>query len=296
MNRALLLFLALLNVGAVRSQSVESGPEGIPVERPTAYAKRISVPPVLDGIVDEAVWAEIEPASGFVQQNPDEGAAATEQTEVRIAFDDTYLYFGVICFDSQPENIVITQNRRDGELENTDSIQILLDTFNDGQNGFVFATTPTGIEYDGQLSKAGQARGGVGGPARAGGGGGAQRGGAAAFNLNWDAVWDVRAQITKRGWETEIRIPFRTLRYRPGSGAWGLNIERNLRRRNEQTFWAPLSRAFLFSQVELAGALEGLETTTQRNLKLLPYVLAASLRTSSASRTRPSWRSTPGST
>ncbi|MBI1898528.1 MAG: carbohydrate binding family 9 domain-containing protein, partial [Acidobacteria bacterium] len=185
--------------------------------------------------------------------------------------------FGVICFDADSEHIVVTQNRRDAPLEDTDSIQILLDTFNDDQNAFVFGTSPTGIEYDGQVSKAGQGRGGVGSPARAGGQGGrggAQRGGASAFNLNWDGVWRVRSQITGRGWESEIVIPFRTLRYAQGSPqVWGLNIIRNLRRRNEQSFWAPVPRPFEITQVELAGDLESLEVKPHRNLQLLPYVL-----------------------
>ncbi len=273
MSLALLLSLALLSAGAGRAQSPGIAYESGQLKR--VRAQRISEPLKFDGVVDEPFWEQIAPASGFVQQNPDEGAAATEQTEVRIAFDDKYLYFGVICFDSQPQNIVMTQNRRDAQLSDTDSIQILLDTFDDNQSGFVFGTTPTGVEYDGQLSKAGQSRGGVGAPARAGGGsGGSQRGGAAAFNLNWDGVWNVRSRITQRGWESEIMIPFRTLRYRPGlDGVWGLNVSRNLRRRNELSFWSPVSRAFRLSQVELAGSLHGLETTTQRNLKLLPYVL-----------------------
>jgi len=237
-------------------------------------AQRIAEPPNLDGLVNEAFWQDLDVATNFIQQNPDEGEISAERTEVRIAFDDRNLYFGIICFDSQPENIVVTQNRRDGELEDTDSIQILLDTFDDDQNAFIFGTSPTGIEFDGQVSKAGQTRGGGGGPARAGaGGGGAQRGGAAAFNLNWDAVWSVRSQITERGWESEIAIPFRTLRYKPGVSVWGLNVMRNLRRRNELSYWSPISRAFELAQVGAAGSLSGLETHTLRNLKLLPYVL-----------------------
>jgi len=236
-------------------------------------AQRIAEPPNLDGLVNETFWQDLDVATDFIQQNPDEGKVSAERTEIRIAFDDRNLYFGIICFDSQPENIVVTQNRRDGELEDTDSIQILLDTFDDDQNAFIFGTSPTGIEFDGQVSKAGQTRGGGGGPARAGGGGGAQRGGAAAFNLNWDAVWSVRSQITERGWESEIAIPFRTLRYKPGASVWGLNVMRNLRRRNELSYWSPISRAFELAQVGAAGSLSGLETRTLRNLKLLPYVL-----------------------
>jgi hypothetical protein len=235
-------------------------------------------PPTLDGRVDEPAWQKTEPVTGFIQQEPHEGEPATEQTEVRFGFDHDHLYIGIICFDSQPQHIVVTQNRRDASLTDTDSVQILLDTFHDHQSAFIFGTSPTGIEYDGQVSKAGQGRGGVGSPARAGGqgsrSGGVQRGGATAFNLNWDGVWRVRSQITARGWESEMVIPFKTLRYQPGSNrGWGLNLTRNLRRRNEQSFWAPLTRAFYFTQVELAGELEGLELEVHRNLKLLPYVL-----------------------
>ena len=236
-------------------------------------AQRIEQPPELDGLVNEPLWRELDVATDFVQQNPDEGELSAEKTEVRIGFDDRNLYIAIICFDSQPENIVVTQNRRDASLRDTDSVQILLDTFNDGQNAFIFGTSPTGIEFDAQVSKAGQTRGAAGGPARAGGQGGAQRGGSSALNLNWDGVWRVRSQITKRGWESEIIIPFRTLRYKPGDGVWGLNIMRNLRRRNELSFWSPISRAFRFTQISMAGSLSGLETRAHRNLKLLPYVL-----------------------
>jgi hypothetical protein len=266
------------HAAAQDGNSVESNPvqkiksqDGLP----SVAAVRLAEPPQIDGLVNEPLWERISPAANFTQQNPDEGAAATERTEVRIGFDDENLYIAVICFDSQPDQIVITQNRRDAQLVDTDSIEILLDTFHDGQNAFIFGTSPTGIEFDAQVSKAGQLRGGRGGPARAGGAGGAgaQRGGAAALNLNWDAVWRVRSQITQRGWESEFEIPFRTLRYQPGVPMWGLNVSRNLRRRNEQSFWAPISRAFEFSQVNQAGTLHGLETKSQHNLKLLPYVL-----------------------
>ncbi len=245
---------------------------------PSIQAVRLETPPDFDGLVDEDFWETIKPATKFIQQNPDEGVESTEITEVRVGFDDTNLYFGIICLDSEPENIVVTQNRRDGSLIDTDSVQILIDAYNDGQNAFIFGTSPTGIEFDAQVTKAGQTRGSRGGPSRAGGtrggGGGAQRGGAAAFNLNWDGVWNVRSQITARGWESEIIIPFRTLRYKPGTDqTWGLNISRNLRRRNELSFWSPVSRAFQITQVEIAGLLRGLETSRHRNIKMLPYVI-----------------------
>ena len=145
--------------------------------------------PVLDGRVDEPQWRRIMPAGEFIQQEPNEGSPATQRTEVRLGYDDNNLYIGIICFDSDREHIVVTQNRRDGNLTDTDSIQILLDTFHDRQNAFVFGTSPTGIEYDAQVSKAGQGDQGLFRAGGQGGQGGAQRGGASAVNLNWDAVW-----------------------------------------------------------------------------------------------------------
>ena len=263
----LLAFLFL--TPAASSQQL---PQGVP----TIQAVRIQADLEFDGLVIEALWDEMEPATDFVQQDPNEGEPSTERTEVRVGFDDFNLYFGIICFDRQPENIVVTQNRRDGSLTDTDSIQLLIDAYHDGQNAFIFGTSPTGIEFDAQVTKAGQSRGGGGGPARAGGagGGGAQRGGSSAYNLNWDGVWRVRSRVTSRGWESEIIIPFRTLRYKAGTDqTWGLNISRKIRRRNELSFWAPVSRAFRLTQIELAGSLTGLETRRHRNLKLLPYVL-----------------------
>ena len=283
------LFSTLCLLFAVFHAPASAEPSAREPQRARAY--RLAAPLQFDGLVDEPLWKSIQPAAGFTQQNPDEGRPATEETAVRVGYDDNNLYFGIICFDSQPENIVITQNRRDAELDDTDSVLILLDTFNDDQNAFIFGTSPTGIEFDAEVSKAGQRRGGGGSPARAGGSGGAQRGGASAFNLNWDGVWEVRSQITKRGWESEIVIPFRTLRYRPGPNqVWGLNIARNLRRRNEMSFWAPVSRAFRFTQIELAGELYDFEARAHRNIKLLPYVLGGFSQNYELSEDRTAWQ------
>jgi uncharacterized protein DUF5916/cellulose/xylan binding protein with CBM9 domain len=228
----------------------------------------------LDGKVTEEMWSQITPAAEFIQQEPSEGAPATQRTEVRIGYDDDNLYIGIVCYDDDPEHIVVTQNRRDGNMIDTDSVQILLDTFHDRQNAFVFGTSPTGIEYDAQVSKSGQTDQGVVRVGGTQGGGGAQSAGAASVNLNWDAVWQVASQVTARGWESEMVIPFHTLRYQPGKDrTWGFQVMRNLRRRNEQSFWMPVSRAFDVTQVDVAGDLEGLDLRLHRDLRLLPYVL-----------------------
>jgi hypothetical protein len=178
----------------------------------------------------------------------------------------------VIAFDREPERIIVTQSRRDGDLNDTDSIQILLDTLNDGQNAFVFGTNPFGIEYDGQVMNEGQ----TSGSSVRSGGAGSQRGQVSGFNTNWDADWTVRASITARGWEAEFSIPLKTLRYQPGTGqTWGVNVMRNIRRRNEQVFLAPVPRGYNIHRVSVAGNLTGLDLPERRQLQLIPYGLGS---------------------
>jgi hypothetical protein len=217
--------------------------------------------PVIDGVVDDVQWAQAEPFTAFIQQEPNEGEAATERTEIRFLLDRQNLYVAVICFDSDPQDILVSQSRRDADLADTDSIRILLDTFNDGQNAFVFGTNPFGIEYDGQVMAEGQT----------GQTGGGSSGG--SFNVNWDANWTVRARTTERGWEAEFAIPLKTLRYNPGEERiWGINAMRNIRRKNEQVFLSPVPRGYNLHRVSVAGKLQGLSLPPRRDLKLLPYI------------------------
>src|SRR4029453_3783437 len=156
----------------------------------------------------------------FTQQDPAEGAAATEKTEVRLMIGRGNVYVGIICFDSDPSKIIVSQARRDASLADTDSVIMIFDTFNDNQNAFVFGTNPLGIEYDGQGSGEGQ----TSGPSNnhQSGTGGRQRGKIGWLNLNWGGDWRVKSAVPERGWETEIAIPFKTLRYAPGEGkTWG---------------------------------------------------------------------------
>lgn len=225
--------------------------------------------PVVDGVVaDDAFWAAIPAVTTFHQTQPDAGAAVTERTELRIAHTADTLYVGVVLFDATPGAIIATDARRDGSLDDTDSFRFILDTYRDGQNGFVFGTSPSGVEYDAQVSREGQ--GGFGGGRQQGGSG-------AGFNINWDGSWAVRATTGAFGWSAEFAIPFRTLRYPTDSEqVWGFNAQRTIRRKSEKAFWAPLPRAWDLNRVSAAGSLEGLQVPNQRNLAITPYGLGRS--------------------
>ena len=244
-----------------------------------ARAWRVEGTPKIDGdVLSDPVWADATPATGFRQNTPDEGQPASERTEVFIVYNDDTLFFGIVCYVSDPETIIVADSRRDSSLNDTDSFQIILDTFLDHQNGFVFGTNPAGVEYDGQLTNEGQGSGRLGGGGRAGGSQ-QQRGSGGGFNLNWDGVWQVSSRISGVGWTAEFAIPLRTLRYPAGeTQTWGVNFQRNIRHRNEEAYWAPLPRQFNINRLSLAGQLQGLEVPTQRNLKLTPYVLGEAVR------------------
>jgi hypothetical protein len=243
--------------------------------------------PQIDGRVDDSVWSAAPPFTAFVQQEPNEGQPATERTEVRFLIGRGNLYIAVICYDAAPGEIVVSESRRDAGLADTDSIEILLDTFNDGQNAFVFGTNPFGIELDGQVMGEGQTA--AGGFIQSGVGG-SQRGAFRGFNANWDADWTVRAQMTDRGWEAEFAIPLRTLRYNPGSErTWGVNVMRNIRRKNEQVFLSVVPRGYSLYRVSSAGKLNGLTLPVRRDLRFIPYVAGSvnddkTLRTGSVDR------------
>ncbi len=262
------LRLSLLGLGAAIAASLAApgvrAQEETAGARPVLRAVRAEVAPVVDGeVVGDPGWAGAPAAGGFVQTAPDQGRPASERTEVFVVFTDETLYLGVVCHDREPGRIVVADSRRDSSLAETDAFQVVLDTFRDNQSGFVFGTNPAGIEYDGQL--------------RGEGGGGF--GSAGGFNRNWDGVWEVKAKISEIGWSAELAIPFRTLRFpRGGEQTWGVNFQRNIRRRNETSYWAPLPLQYDLFRLSLAGELVGIEAPSPRTRQLVPYALASARR------------------
>ena len=230
-----------------------------PDKPPVMQAFELQTSPVIDGVVlGDPAWQGLIPASGFWQVQPNEGAAATQRTEVFIGFLDEALYIGLVAYDDNPDGIIVTDSRRDSGLDETDSFRVIIDGLLDKQNGFIFGTNPAGLEYDAQIVKEGINGG---------------------FNLNWNASWSVQARISEIGWSAEMLIPFKSLRYGKGDKqVWGINFQRNIRRNNEVTYWAPLTRQYNLNRVSEAGTVEGIKPPVQRNLKITPYVLAKGRR------------------
>ena len=200
--------------------------------RPSTSAFLLDSPPTIDGdILGDAGWSPVTPTGGFSQVRPNAGQPSSQKTEVFIGYSEDSLYIGVIAYDDSPEGIIFADSRRDSPLEDTDSFQVIIDGLLDRQNGFIFGTTPTGLEYDAQIVNEAT------GPTF--------RGSNGAVNVSWDTTWEVAAEISDIGWTAEMQIPFSALRY--GSDdvqTWGINFQRNIRRNNEETYWAPLERQF----------------------------------------------------
>ena len=245
-----------------RSQTTTRMP---PIVPPVTQAYPLSSSPILDGnVLDDPVWQGARATSGFWQIKPFEGQPATQQTRVFVGFTENALYIGAVLYDDDPEGIIVSDSRRDADLDETDSFQVIMDTYLDRQNGFVFGTNPAGIEYDGQVIKEG------GGSFGSGGGG---------FNRDWDTNWSVATKVGEFGWSLEMEIPFKSLRYKGRDvQIWGINFQRNIRRNNEVAFWSPLPRQHNLFRASQAGTLEGISLPPQRNLKVTPYVLGTADR------------------
>ncbi len=229
--------------------------------------------PDLDGSLDDPVWQEGTLIDVFIQQEPNEGLPATERTDVRVLYDGEMFYFGVRAYDSEPESITATEMRRDSErLKSEDNFQIILDTFRDSRSAYMFVTNPLGAKLDQQVVNEGE--------------GGRAGFGLASSNVNkdWDGVWHVTASQDSEGWIAEIAIPMVTLRF-PGTEpqSWGINLMRNIGRKNEQAYWTPIPKPYTITRVSLAGTIDNLHSLNRgRDLRITPFVTGGTSRVQDA--------------
>ncbi len=207
----------------------------------------------LDGALNEPIWQKAEHISNFTQRELNEGEPVTERTEVAILYDQKYLYIGVWCFDSEPDKLIAKRMKRDFDYDTEDNFEIILDTYHDRRNGYLFITNPNGARFDALVQDNGD-----------------------QFNESWDGVWNVKTRVTDEGWFAEFKIPFSTLKFSTAEEqVWGINFERNIRRKREQVLWQGWSRDSELEQVARAGTLVGIKgISSVRLVELKPYGIA----------------------
>ncbi|MBI2819391.1 MAG: carbohydrate binding family 9 domain-containing protein [Acidobacteria bacterium] len=248
-NRRRTFLLTVITASAFAAAAVAQGQQD---SHPTITASPLnpSEPIALDGILDEAVWERAKPAMDFIQQDPDFGKPATEHTEVRVAFDRERLYMGVICYDSEPNKLLGFQRRRDEFLPADDRFMWVLDTFLDARSGYYFELNPSGLMGDSLIGSSGQ------------------------NNRQWDGIWTAKVRRSEIGWVAEIEIPFRTLNFDPNAPAWGINFQRTVRRKSEESLWTGIPRNQGLRRLANAGRLVGIRDVSQgMGLDIKPYAL-----------------------
>jgi len=215
-------------------------------------AVRVGKGPHLDGLLDDEVWKQAVPFTGFLQAKPKPQTPPSERTEVFILYDEQNLYIGVYCYDGEPGRIVGNTMAHDAEDEGEgdDNVKILLDSFQDKRNAYVFFVNPRGARSEGL-----------------------------AFgehsSLDWDGIWDAKAKIRKDGWSAEVRIPFKTISFKPSLTAWGLNIERYIARKQETIRASGADLDSHFFNPNEAAPLEGIAGVKQGSgFTIRPYGLA----------------------
>ena len=212
----------------------------------------------MDGLLSEESWSRAQPVNGFWQKDPQEGAPASEKTEVRILFDTQQIYFGIFCYDSNPAGIRATELRRDNPLDNDDIFELILDTFHDRRNGYLFRINPLGTLFDATVTNEGQAY---------------NEGADERWETSWDEKWEAATQINEQGWSAEIAIPFKSVRFLSEDRiVWGVNFHRGIRRKNEDVFWTAHNRDFRFEEVSRAGQLEGLDGIQGFTFRFKPFL------------------------
>ncbi|MDA8948729.1 carbohydrate binding family 9 domain-containing protein [Flavobacteriaceae bacterium] len=227
--------------------------------------------PLVDGnILGEALWKKVLPIQELQQIKPNYGATASEKTVIRVAYTSKNLYVAVVCYDSAPDQIVVSDSRRDADLNDDDSFLFIIDTYNDQQNGFLFGTNADGMEYDAQIDNEGEGNLSAN----------RQQGGVVGgTNINWDASWEVKTEKGDYGWSAEFAIPLRSIRFNGGENkTWGINFQRNISKRSETAYWANLPLGFDIKRLSLAGKMHGLNLKSPKNLKVIPYGLVQAVQ------------------
>jgi hypothetical protein len=216
-----------------------------------AKALKITEPIKVDGFLNEPVWDKAPGIGDFIQLQPERGKPSPTKTIVKILYDESFVYFGFLCLDPQPERIAARITKRDADVREDDSVYVLIDTFHDRRNCYYFATNLLGTQYDGRATENGR-----------------------TTDVTWDGIWKSAGQKTDFGWTAEIAIDLSCLKYEPGeSKTWGLSVGRGMPRALEYSFWTgPLEDEFRVSQF---GELSGIDLEkAEKKSRWIPHVIS----------------------
>ena len=223
-------------------------------ERKTITAARTSGAPVIDGRIEEAVWSNVEPATGFHRFDPEGGGAAPVKTEIRVLYDDVALYIAAKMYDPDPAGIPSQLGKRDDWDAVADWIGFWINPYDDGANELTFVVTSAGVQVDLKFSPNGN-------------------------DSNWDPVWENAVKFDEEGWNTEIAIPFSQMRF-PATDIqnWGFNVGRYSATRREMYTWTLLDKE-KGNYPQQTGLLIGIENIeSPLRLSFTPYASASSDR------------------
>lgn len=224
----------------------------------TVNAHQIDTSIRIDGFLDEDAWSRAEIATDFRQFTPDEGAPATQQTEVRILYGEGAIYVGAIMYDENPSLIEQTLGRRD-DFNRADWFVVSFDSYYNRQNAYTFGVNAAGIQYDGIRGSGG----GPGGP------------GLSGVDESWDAIWISEVRVTNEGWVVEMEIPYSMLRF-PESEiqTWGIHFTRRVPRLGELSEWPLVPRIERDNLIAQFGQLQNIRNIEPRpNIQIRPYMV-----------------------
>ncbi len=206
----------------------------------------------VDGKLDEPAWHSAAAVSDFMMVNPFDTLCSKLRTDVRMTYDDKYLYISAECFLQSESNYVVESLKRDFSFGSNDNFLVFIDTFEDKTTGFSFGANAAGAQWDGQMSEG------------------------AKMNLNWDNKWESATTYNNKSWIFEAAIPFKSIRYRGNSTRWGINFSRLDLKAKEKSAWAPVPRQFPTASLAYAGVLvwDTPPPTPKQNISVIPYVLS----------------------
>jgi len=225
-------------------------------DRPEVVATRTELTIKVDGLLDEPVWATIKPITEFVQRLPLDGGEPTEKSEMRVAFNNNFIYFGFTFFDSEPEKVRATILNRGGWIHRDDKLEIALDTYHDRRNAYLFEMNPLGTQDDALITD--ENRPGL-------------------DEWAWDGVYISEGKVTNFGWVLEVAIPWTTLRF-PNKDelTMGLAIKRYINRKNESVIWPHIGLEYSSDiyQVSQYANLKGLKNIKRgKDIKIKPFAI-----------------------